>query len=48
MWFTVREVPDGAWGVNGDVVGIEQFLWAFEPDRQATIRKLLDASEPRA
>ncbi len=42
VWITVHEVPDGAWSVNGRAVGIEQFLWAFEPDRQATIRKLLE------
>lgn len=46
MWFTITEIPDGAWGVNGSVVGIEQFLWAFEPDRQVTIRKFLDAKTP--
>lgn len=46
MWFTISEVPNGAWGVNGSVVGIEKFLWAFDPERQATIRKFLDLGEP--
>ena len=41
VWITVHEVPDGAWSVNGAVVGIEQLLWAFEPDRQSTIRRFL-------
>jgi len=46
MWFTITEIPDGAWGVNGVVVGIEQLLWAFEPDRQVTIRRFLDGEAP--
>ncbi len=41
IWATIREVPDGSWSVNGEVVGIEKLLWAFEPDRQATIQELL-------
>lgn len=44
VWITLREVPDGSWGVNGRVLGIEQLLWAFEPDRQETIRRFLGRS----
>ena len=43
VWVTVQEIQDGAWSVNGTVIGIEQLLWAFEPDRAATIRALLDS-----
>ena len=42
VWVTVQEIEDGAWSVNGTIVGIEQLLWAFEPDRAATIQALLD------
>ena len=45
IWATIREVPDGCWSVNGEVVGIEQFLWAFESDRQATIREVLSGKK---
>ncbi len=41
IWATIREVLDGCWSVNGEVVGIEQFLWAFESDRKATIQEVL-------
>ncbi len=43
VWVTVQEIEDGAWSVNGTVIEIEQLLWAFEPDRAATIQALLDA-----
>ena len=43
IWITVHEVPDGAWSVNGAVVRIEQLLWAFQADRQATIQDFLAA-----
>ena len=45
IWATIREVPDGCWSINGDVVGIEQFLWAFESDRKDTIRELLSGKK---
>ncbi len=41
IWATIREVPDGCWSVNGEMVGIEQFLWAFESDRKETIQEML-------
>jgi len=46
MWFTMNEVQDGAWGVNGNVVHIEQLVWAFDAERQATIRRFLDEGQP--
>ena len=45
IWITVHEVPDGAWNVNGNTVRIEQLIWAFESDRQATIRGLLESTD---
>jgi len=45
IWITVHEVPDGAWSVNGRTVRIEQLIWAFESDRQATIRALLESTD---
>ena len=45
IWITVHEVPDGAWNVNGNTVRIEQLIWAFESDRQATIRGLLGSTD---
>jgi phenylpyruvate tautomerase PptA (4-oxalocrotonate tautomerase family) len=41
FWMTIVEVPEGAWGLGGRAVSIEQLAPVFSDDRQDRIRSYL-------
>ena len=46
VWLSVHEVPDGAWGLNGDALRISAIEHLFSATRQGAIRRPVAERSP--